>query len=310
MPEIILHHYPLSPFSEKVRLTCGLKQLAWRSVVIDLMPPRPELEPLTGGYRRVPVMQIGADIFCDTQIILRTIERLHPTPSLFPDGTESLATAVAWWWERSIWNAAVGLLGALIGDRFPEAFIRDRKEGYLGFDMSKRAMLPQLPRNRQRIQAQMTWFIGMLGDGRRFLLGDALSAADLAVYQVLWVLRANANPEIDRLLPMEPLLPWYERIAQLGHGSPTELSPAQALQIAAEATPAEPAAAVVDTAGLERGQRVTVTPDDNARVPVAGTLLAADAHEVVIRRTDLVAGEINVHFPRAGFDVLPDDSGD
>ena len=30
--------------------------------------PRPDLMPMTGGYRRTPVMQIGADIYCDTQM--------------------------------------------------------------------------------------------------------------------------------------------------------------------------------------------------------------------------------------------------
>ena len=123
---------------------------------------------------------------------------------------------------------------------------------------------------------------------------------------MLWLLRANANPEVDRLLPMEPLLPWMERIAALGHGTPTEMSRAEALRVATEARPAEslglgPAA---DLAGLAPGQRVTVTPDDNARVPVEGVLLGADAHEVVIRRTDPTAGELNLHFPRAGFDVV------
>jgi glutathione S-transferase len=198
------------------------------------------------------------------------------------------------------------MLGALIGDRFPEPFIRDRQEGYLGFDMSKAAMLPLLPQNQQRLQAQMAWIAGMLADGRRFLLGETPSAADLAVYQVLWLLRANTNPEIDRLLPIQPLLPWMERIAQLGHGSAAEMSRAEALRIATEAAPAGVAiGAMEDLAGLAPGQQVTVTPDDNARVPVAGTLLSADAHEVVIGRTDPVAGQLNLHFPRAGYDVLP-----
>ena len=62
MPEIILHHYPTSPFSEKIRRIFGYKKLAWRSVEIPRSAPKPDLMPLTGGYRRTPVMQIGADI--------------------------------------------------------------------------------------------------------------------------------------------------------------------------------------------------------------------------------------------------------
>ena len=69
MPDfpIILHHFDQSPFSEKIRLIFGLKSIAWRSVRISRIMPRPDLMPLTGGYRRTPVMQIGADIYCDTQ---------------------------------------------------------------------------------------------------------------------------------------------------------------------------------------------------------------------------------------------------
>ena len=75
MQDIILHHYEFSTFSEKVRIALGYKQLAWRSVDIPGLPPRPLLSPLTGGYRRAPVMQIGADIYCDTHAILAAIDR-------------------------------------------------------------------------------------------------------------------------------------------------------------------------------------------------------------------------------------------
>ena len=49
---------------------------------------------------------------------------------------------------------------------------------------------------------------------------------------------------------------------------------------------------------------MTVTPDDNARVPVSGTLVAAGADEIVIHRRDAEAGDLHIHFPRLGFDVV------
>jgi len=70
MSDLILHHYEFSTFSHKVRTALGAKGLAWRSVDIPGMPPRPLLNPLTGGYRRAPVLQLGADIYCDTHLIL------------------------------------------------------------------------------------------------------------------------------------------------------------------------------------------------------------------------------------------------
>ena len=86
MTELILHHYAISVFSERVRLALGLKRLSWRSVSIPHMMPKPDLMPLTGGYRRTPVLQIGADIYCDTLLILRKIEALYPEPTLYPGG--------------------------------------------------------------------------------------------------------------------------------------------------------------------------------------------------------------------------------
>src|SRR3984893_19476461 len=100
MPDIILHHYPRSPFSEKVRLVFGFKEIAWKSVITPRLMPKPELMPLTGGYRRAPVMQIGADIYCDTLCILREVERRYPTPSLYPNGDKGVAHAATWWAEK------------------------------------------------------------------------------------------------------------------------------------------------------------------------------------------------------------------
>ena len=58
-----------------------------------------------------------------------------------------------------------------------------------------------------------------------------------------------------------------------------------------------------DPIGRQPGQRVTVTPDDTGRDPVAGELVASGVDEIVIKRSDPAVGEICVHFPRAGFAV-------
>jgi glutathione S-transferase len=88
--EIILHNYPQSPVAEKVRVALGIKGMPWRSVEIPRLAPKPMLTRLTGGYRRTPVMQIGADIYCDSQCIIRELERCHPAPSLFPSSDAGL----------------------------------------------------------------------------------------------------------------------------------------------------------------------------------------------------------------------------
>lgn len=307
MNDIILHHYPFSTFSEKVRTALGLKGLSWRSVEIAGLPPRPLLSPLTGGYRRAPVMQVGADIYCDTNIILPALERLCPGPSLYPAGSEGVAQGLGFAWERQMWIPSIGVLVHYIGEHIPPDFLKDRKEGYLMVDISKEAMAPQFETHVQFVRGQLGWLAQALG-ARPFLFGSAPSAADLACWQTIFLLRKNCPPEVDALLGLaadSPILPWYERIAAIGHGTPSAMSADEAFDVARTAQPApvthlQPNG---DPGGLKAGCPVTVTPDDNARVPVSGTLVAASAQELVIHRKDARAGDLLIHFPRAGFDV-------
>ena len=311
MNDIILHHYAFSTFSEKVRVALGLKSLAYGSVDIPGLPPRPLLAPLTGGYRRAPVLQIGADIYCDTNIILPALERLFPPPefaSFYPSGSEGITRGLSFAWGREMWIPTIGVLTHFIGEHIPPEFIKDRKDDYLYVDISKDAMAPDLPLYRQRVTAQYAWLKSALADGRRFIFGDAPGALDLSCYQTICLLRKNCPPEVDTLLGIDgPLPAWYERITAIGHGTPTPMSPEDAFAVAREASPA----AVThlrpdgDPSGLPAGAKVTVTPDDNARVPVSGTLVAASDSEIVIHRRDAQAGDLHIHFPRLGFDVLP-----
>jgi glutathione S-transferase len=308
MRDIVLHHYAFSTFSEKVRVALGLKGLAYRSVDIAGMPPRPLLEPLTGGYRRAPVLQIGADIYCDTNLILPTLERLAPSPSFYPGANAGVARGLSFAWERAMWIPTIGVLTHFIGEHIPPEFIKDRKEGYLYIDIGKEAMAPELPQYRQRVTAQYAWLKAQLADGRRFVFGDAPSALDLSCYQTIHLLRKNCPPEVDAMLGIDgPLPAWYDRIAALGHGKPTPMSAEEAFAAACDASPVPVThlRADGDPGGLPAGAKVTVTPDDNARVPVSGTLVAASDSEIVIHRRDAQAGDLHIHFPRLGFDVLP-----
>jgi glutathione S-transferase len=308
MSDIILHHYAFSTFSEKVRVALGLKGLAYRSVDIPGLPPRPLLEPLTGGYRRAPVLQIGADVYCDTNVILPTLERLFPSPTLYPGASEGLARGLSFAWDRAMWIPSIGVLTHFIGEHIPPEFIKDRKESYLYIDISKEAMAPDLPVHRQRVVAQYAWLKQALADGRPFIFGGQPGALDLTCYQTIYLLRKNCPPEVDSMLGIDAgLRSWYERVTSIGHGTPTPMTPEDAFAAACDAQPA----AVThlrpdgDPAGLPAGAKVTVTPDDNARVPVSGTLVAASDSEIVIHRRDPKAGDLHIHFPRLGFDVLP-----
>ena len=110
MHELILHHYPTSPFAEKTRLMLGFKQLSWRSVMIPPIMPKPDLTALTGGYRKTPVLQIGADIYCDSALIAQRLEAEKSTPALLPEGQTFNVAALAQWADSQVFLHAVSLV--------------------------------------------------------------------------------------------------------------------------------------------------------------------------------------------------------
>jgi glutathione S-transferase len=303
--DIILHLYPRSPFAEKIRAAFGIKGLRWRSVVQPRMAPKPDLTALTGGYRRIPVMQIGADIFCDTRCILRELEHRFPRPSLYPAGTAGLADMIAAWADRDLFAAALGLVFGLHGDRFPPELHADRARFTAGrFDgWNSAKMRTRLAELRRQIAIQCGWIEHTLSRDNGFLLGDAPSLADLAVYHPLWYLRGNL--ENDSGLDGYPRVrAWMTRMEAIGHGAVEELAPGDALTMARDATPAAILRDTIDAANpWQPGTRVTVTPDDWGFDPVEGAIAGIGADAIALRRNDPAIGAVTVHFPLQGFEI-------
>src|SRR3981189_3269884 len=175
---IILHHFEKWPFSEKARVVFGLTNIEWTSVVISRIMPRPDLMPLTGGYRRTPVMQIGADIYCDSQCILRELERRFPEPTLFPNGNEGIASGAAMWTDRSFFQSTVNLVFGTFADKVPQEFIADR-EKLRGAKFDVAAMTAAIPQMRDQVRAHMQWMETQLGDGRPWMDGDRPGLCDV-----------------------------------------------------------------------------------------------------------------------------------
>jgi glutathione S-transferase len=303
MTEFILHHYPESPFSEKIRIAFGLKSLAWRSVIIPSIMPKPGLIALTGGYRKTPVMQIGADIYCDTQLIMREIERRHPSPSLYAGTDSGVCAALSWSIEKSIFMPAVGIAFGAIGDRIPAAFIEDRQK-FSGGHIDIAQMRAARPLLLAQLGAHLGWLAEMLADGRPYLLGTHPTGVDLSAYHPVWFIRNLLGSAAAAIPAVKHLFPWADRIAAIGHGMPSELASTAALEIAHAAQPETPLSHdPEDPSGATPGDRVSVMPDDNGRDPVSGVLVAASAQEIIIAREDPETGAVHVHFPRAGFVV-------
>jgi glutathione S-transferase len=306
--EIIFHNYPSSPFSEKVRIAFGIKNLSWRSVVQPVIMPKPDLIPLTGGYRKIPVMQIGADIYCDTQIILRELERRYPTPSIFPV-KNGLAYAIGFWSDRLFFMPSVGVVFGEIGHMVPEAFKQDRAK-MSGSTFSTEAMAAAAPFAKDQWRAHADFVAETLEDGRDYMGGAKPGAADIHAYMNFWWIRA-AIPHVAVSLMKEfpKIEAWVARIASIGHGKPTPMESKEALAVAKAATSdAKAATDPSDPRGLKSGDKVTVAADDYGRDAVAGEIVFSNRHEIAIKRNDPAVGEVVVHFPRAGFTVVPSGS--
>jgi glutathione S-transferase len=304
MSELILHHYAGSPFSEKVRLVLGMKDLDWRSVIVPVMLPKPDVLALTGGYRRTPFLQIGADVYCDSALMCRVIDRLAPVPPLYPQASAGSADVVAQWADTTLFWTAIPYTMQPVGaahifegasPEFLKAFRDDRAAMTAGM---RRAGLADLG---VQFASYCGWLEAQLGDGRRWLMGAAPSIADVAVAQSVWYVRRA--PPVAKMLSAYPrLLAWYERVAAFGHGRATPLTSGEAIEIARSAARH---AEVTVAAGqpFEAGADVTVTPTDYAADPVSGRVVGIGVEEVVVERDDPRAGRVHVHFPRIGYHV-------
>ena len=305
--EIILHAYPQSPVAEKVRVAFGIKGLAWRSVEIPRLPPKPNLTALTGGYRRTPVVQIGADIYCDSQCIIRELERRYPSPSFMPTADQGLMWCLSRWTDGALFDQTVRHVLGSAGDSLDKDFAADRGRLYLGEDWA--AELKQanadLPHLVAQVRAPLSWLDAQLADGRDFLLGPDAAAIDAQFYHVVWFLRGRWSDGPSFLSEFTNLVRWEDNVRAIGHGTSRQMDPQDAIEQAKSQDPiGATGVAANEPQGLIVGQSVTVIPDVNGgEQPVAGTLRYADAETVTIERTADDVGTICVHFPRSGYRI-------
>jgi glutathione S-transferase len=305
MPELILHHYPVSPFSEKIRLVLGYKNLAWKSVIIPSIMPKPDLVALTGGYRRTPVLQIGADIYCDTALICDVLEHLQPAPSLHPQGSNGAVRIVAQWADSTLFWAAMAYAFSPRGAAFffqgqpPEAakaFAEDRAK--------MRGGASRMPAG-DATSAYKSYLrrIASAVDDRPYVMGQRPSLADFSCYHALWF--TQRIPPLAGIFDATPSVSaWMARMAAIGHGSMEKIDASAAIAAAAQAKPAGIDPGVFqDDHGIALGSRVTIAAESFGLEPTEGELVAATRTRYSLRRTDPRAGTVHVHFPRIGFQL-------
>lgn len=302
MSELILHHYDFSNYSEKVRVALGYKQLAWASVTVPPVLPKADLTALTGGYRRAPVLQVGADIYCDTRLILRELERRHPDPPLFPVATQGMAAAITAWAEGSVFRPIMLYAWGTNHDLMPSALFEDRAR-MRGLPVpSVQSVERAAMRNAPLVRAQLPLVENLLADGRTWACGEAFSEADTALYHALWFLTDRSDRLAHELSAFKAVRHWLKRVRDLGHGRPHVLTAEEAIEVARALDP-------VSRPGHrhpedpEFGSRVEVRAADYARDPIIGSLDGLDDDEIAIRIENDRVGEVVVHFPRVGYEL-------
>ncbi len=304
MSDLILHHYPTSPFAEKVRLILGYKQLAWKSVFIPMIMPKPDLTALTGGYRKTPVLQIGADIYCDTALICDVLDQITPTPTLYPEAVKGTSRIVAQWADSALFTASMAYNFQPAG--VAQVFAGAPAEGVQAFVADRAAMRSGAAR-MSSTDAAATYksYLRRLASmlhGQDFLFGAQPCVADFAAYHPLWFTHER-TPDLSGILDATPeVISWMGRMKAIGHGTPGPYSAEEALQLARGSSPAAVQGEVFqDEHGIALGKQVVIAADNFGLEPTEGELIAATRTRFTLRRTGERSGTVHVHFPRVGF---------
>lgn len=305
MPTLTLHHYAMSPFSEKVRSMLGYSGLPWQSVEVREFPPRPALDTLTGGYRKIPVAQIGADIFCDTRTISSEIARLADKPEL---ALENCDTRVREFVARTDLEIFLACILCADGKQLLKQVRREHSLLHVmrlvwdRMNMGRKAKVRYASPKQAKgiVHAHAAELESMLkGD---FLFGEQPNIGDFAAYHGLWFIRDLSGSAMLDIYPA--VNAWMDRIKAFGHGTPEQITAEEAVQQARQAEPR----ALPESPGndVAIGKRVTVGPTDYGRNSVSGDLKAATADRWIIEREHAHSGPVHVHFPRDGFALRTD----
>jgi len=309
MPDLILHHYPSSPFSEKIRLVLGYKKLGWKSVVIPAIMPKPDVLALTGGYRKTPFLQVGADIYCDSALICDVLEHVQPEPTLYPPHLKGVSRVFAQWADTTLFWAAMAY--NLQPKGAAQVFAKAPPEAAKAFSEDRKAMASNMVRLRagDATSAYRSYLrrIAHMAEEHDFLFGTDPCVADFAAYHSAWYTRVQVPLLADILKATPAVAEWMDRIAAIGHGGMDKLNAADAITVAHSAEPMPPGqnllvdSAFQDDHGIPLGTRVTVTAETFGPEPTEGVLLAATRTHYTLQREDPRAGVVHVHFPRIGY---------
>lgn len=301
MSDLIFHHYPPSPVAEKVRIAFGLKDIVWQSVEIPRLPPKPLLMPLTGGYRRTPVAQIGADIYGDSQNIFRMLDEALAGPKL----VTGLSMALASWSESVLFALALRVVLTNAMDSAPAEFIQDRGSLYFDKGWTKEQMQADLPAFESQLQSGFAMLETHAAHSGDYLFGEAPNQADANLHYLLWFVKGRWDKGADFLSQFPHLMAIEDRLLAKGYGSQSDITGEEALEIARNASPQSRTGIFAKNPhGLAVGDEVMVRQvGDTADPDITGRLRMLDDMRISLDMENDTVGHTALHLPVLGYKI-------
>jgi glutathione S-transferase len=263
-------------------------------------PPKPDLTPLTGGYRRIPVMQVGADIYCDTALIIRRLDELYPQKPVIPTKNAGLATIIEDWADHRVFSHAVPPVVVALADALPEGFFEDRGAMTPAFD--KETLISAAPVAFEQVGHVLNYLDEQL-QSSAFVLGEEFTVADAACFHTIKFLKNDPSNEAH--IDARPAVAsWVKRIEDFGPGKVETMTPADALASARDAEPSDVGGESVAASDYAIGDVVTIIADDYGQETTSGKVTRILKNQISVVREDDNLGAIAVHYPRAGYRVI------
>lgn len=226
MPKVTVYGSRLSPFVEKV-----VRALHWKKLDYELVPMRGpgEMRRRSPVTRKMPAADVDGERLYDSTFILRRLDELAPEPRLYATGAEQAAAqrVLEDWADESLYWLRLALLARepaatarmLLDDLDPPRLLRPVLGWAIGRQLRGRTRAQgfgRLPGEvlERELGIRLDDVAAMLAGGP-FLVGDAVSAADLGVFVQLHFETRSAVPGgIEEAVRRRPVLrEWKERVA-------------------------------------------------------------------------------------------------
>ncbi|KAK2464914.1 hypothetical protein APHAL10511_002990 [Amanita phalloides] len=320
---VILYGYAPSPFTSKIENTLLLKGISYYKVKVPPVLPRTAISDLLGiTYRRLPILAIGRDVYCDSSLITVALERQFPPSkrygTIFPKPKHGghTQTGLVKTLTQQVENTIIPLTVSLLPwDEFSESFIQDRAS-YYGSPVDTKSIIASRQEDLNTISSYLHLIEEQLADGREWLYyTEQAGLADISFSSIFsWAEGLAAFGGLITAQRFPNVTAWLKRFrALVDHISHRQVAPGELTGYQAAVMITTSSYQPLDTIGFDsndasrisvkRDDIVSIVPTDTGGLhPTTGKLVALSKTESVIEVTGY-KGVLRCHFPRLNFSL-------